>query len=174
MVKVAFRILSNIVSNTTVELFCKTRWPFLQKAPPQMFDWIPNAPPIGGTVNWGVGRLQVHGICTGVQGSSWCSGYIFKLDLNAHVTYIYCSTAQVIYMYNSFCVQLSCASGIYTKLILYEWLIIYYHVNASIIYIKTSFFFFFLIYYADNWYWFKIIDFTVILTKFWLDSNLKV
>ena len=23
----------------------------LRKAPPQMFDWIPNAPPIGGTVN---------------------------------------------------------------------------------------------------------------------------
>ena len=39
-----------------VDYFCK-------KAPPQMFHWIPNTPLIGGTVNVGVGRLQVHGIC---------------------------------------------------------------------------------------------------------------
>ena len=28
-----------------------------------MFDWIPNVPLIGGAVNVGVGRLQVHRIC---------------------------------------------------------------------------------------------------------------
>ena len=37
-----------------------------------MFDLISNGPSIGGAVKWGVGRLQVHGICGpqgGVQGS---------------------------------------------------------------------------------------------------------
>ena len=101
-----------------------------------MFDWIPNTPPIGGTVNWGAGRLQVHGICTGVQGGSWCSGFIFKLYLNAQVTYIYCSTAQVIYIYNSFCVQHNLAQVAYIRncYFIYD-LSIYYHVNATIIYI---------------------------------------
>ena len=44
--RVAFKILSNILS----KMYDGAP---LRKAPPQMFDWIPNAPPIGGTVNVG-------------------------------------------------------------------------------------------------------------------------
>ena len=43
---------------------------FRKKVPPEMFDWIPNAPPIGCAVN--VPMEFVHGICSlkMVQGSS--------------------------------------------------------------------------------------------------------
>ena len=65
--RVGFRNLLNILSKIQdgavlpkqpialhVDYICK-------KISPQMFDWIPNASPVGGTVN--VSRLYVPGIC---------------------------------------------------------------------------------------------------------------
>ena len=59
-----------------MELFCEnSQRPkdvdyFRKKAPPQMFDWIPDVPPIEKVLQiWGVGRLQVHGSSC----SSWDS-----------------------------------------------------------------------------------------------------
>ena len=54
-----------------MELFCEnSQRPkdvnyLRKKAPPQMFDWIPNAPPTGKVLQIrGLGRMQVHGICS--------------------------------------------------------------------------------------------------------------
>ena len=56
-----------------------------------MFDWAPNAPSIGGAVNVGGGRLQVHGICNHrLMYSEAVAGWLNYKEILLAVTYESC------------------------------------------------------------------------------------
>ena len=106
---------------STVELFCETRWLFPQKS--SAADVRLDSKCVS---DWRYCKCEVQVDCecmefvpqAGVQGSSWRSGFTFKLDLNAQVIYIY--LASNIYLKFFLCTTtLSKWHNVYMKLLVY-------------------------------------------------------